>query len=59
MVLHCSAGWAKQAEPLTIYAIQLALNMAWTPLFFAAHALGAASLDIIGAAAASLGGGGQ
>ena len=44
------AGWNKQSTPLTVYGIQLLLNFLWTPLFFKAHKLGWASLDIIGKA---------
>ena len=34
------------AVPLGLYAAQLALNFAWSPLFFKRHALGAAAVDI-------------
>ncbi|KAI8464942.1 MAG: TspO/MBR family-domain-containing protein [Monoraphidium minutum] len=49
------SGTAK-AVPLTLYGIQLALNFAWTPLFFKAHTLDASLLDItalLGVAAAA------
>jgi len=32
--------------PLGLYAAQLAMNMAWSPLFFKAHNLKAATIDI-------------
>jgi tryptophan-rich sensory protein len=33
---------------LTLYAAQLALNLAWTPLFFKQHALDVALVDSVG-----------
>lgn len=35
--------------PLTLYGLQLALNFAWSPIFFKKHDLGLASADITGA----------
>lgn len=35
-------GWGRQRRPLVLYFIQLALNAAWTPVFFGAHQMGAA-----------------
>ncbi|KAJ3278386.1 hypothetical protein HK104_002386 [Borealophlyctis nickersoniae] len=32
--------------PLRLYATQLTLNLAWTPLFFGIHNLGAATVDV-------------
>lgn len=40
-------GFAKQQVPLAIYAAQLVLNFAWTPLFFSLHRLDLASADIL------------
>ncbi|KAJ3013405.1 hypothetical protein HKX48_005764 [Thoreauomyces humboldtii] len=34
------------AYALQLYAVQLGLNLAWTPLFFGAHLLGAAVFDV-------------
>lgn len=48
VLLVLTAGWEKHSGPLTVYGIQLLLNFLWTPLFFKAHKLGLASLDIIG-----------
>lgn len=38
-------GVAEHPLPLALYAAQLLLNWAWSPLFFTAHRLGAALLD--------------
>ena len=35
--------------PLALYAAQLALNLAWSPIFFKKHQLGFALADITGA----------
>lgn len=37
-------GWSRE---MMLYIVQLALNAAWTPLFFGAHQIGAALLVII------------
>ena len=34
------------AVPLTLYGVQLAMNLAWTPLFFKEHKLTFALADI-------------
>jgi tryptophan-rich sensory protein len=39
-------GWGKQRKPLLIFLAQLALNAAWTPLFFGLHQPGLAFVDI-------------
>lgn len=40
-------GWAEQARPLRLYLIQLALNAAWTPTFFAMQNPGLALVVIV------------
>ena len=40
-------GWASQRKPLLIFLAQLALNAAWTPLFFGLHRPGVAFAEIV------------
>ncbi len=39
--------------PLALYAVQLAMNLAWSPLFFMKHEIGWALADITGVPAAA------
>uniref|UniRef100_A0A0D6R6G0 TspO/MBR-related protein n=1 Tax=Araucaria cunninghamii TaxID=56994 RepID=A0A0D6R6G0_ARACU len=39
-------GFQKQARPLTIYGVQLIINLLWPPLFFGLHRIGLALIDI-------------
>jgi tryptophan-rich sensory protein len=40
-------GFAGAAVPLSVYAVQLTLNAAWTPIFFGLHRIGAALVEIL------------
>jgi benzodiazapine receptor len=39
-------GWSRGAVPLGLFAVQLALNAAWSPLFFGLRSPAAALVDI-------------
>lgn len=48
-------GWVRQRSPLGLYVVQLALNLAWAPVFFGLERLGLAlavivALDVVLAA---------
>ena len=53
--MRCAAAWlvwrrggfAAQRAPLTLFLVQLALNAAWSPLFFGLHRPGWAFADIV------------
>lgn len=47
LVWQEEAGTAGAALPLGVYAVQLLLNAAWTPIFFGLHRLGLAVIEII------------
>lgn len=36
LVWH-NGGWQHHSAALTMYAVQLALNLSWPPLFFSGH----------------------
>jgi tryptophan-rich sensory protein len=40
-------GWAHNATALRLFLLQLAANFAWTPLFFTAHLMTVALLDLV------------
>ena len=46
-VVWRKVGLAGAAKPLTLFAIQLALNLAWSWIFFRFHLIGAAFVDMI------------
>ena len=46
-LVWAEGGWAKQSHPLTIYGVQLVLNLAWPALFFGAKNLQLAFVDIV------------
>jgi translocator protein len=41
------AGFAGAPLPLAVYALQLLLNAAWTPIFFGLHRAGLALMEIV------------
>jgi tryptophan-rich sensory protein len=42
-----TGGFSHAMLPLTLFVIQLALNVAWSGLFFRLHWLGAAFLEVV------------
>jgi tryptophan-rich sensory protein len=40
-------GWSGARKPLTLFLVQLALNLAWSALFFGMHEPGLALLEIV------------
>lgn len=46
-IVWIQAGWRAAKLPLAIYLVQLALNAAWSPLFFGLHRPDLALLDIV------------
>jgi tryptophan-rich sensory protein len=40
-------GWEGAAVPMVLFAVQLALNFAWSWIFFGLHSPGAAFIDIV------------
>ena len=53
LVWH-NGGWQKHSAALSMYVIQMALNLAWPPIFFSGHKLGLALADSTGQAMLSL-----
>ena len=47
LVWH-NGGWQQHSAALTMYVVQLALNLSWPPLFFSGHKLGLALADSTG-----------
>lgn len=46
-LVWCKAGFVGAMLPLTVFTIQLALNAAWTPIFFGLHRPDLAFLEIV------------
>jgi len=46
-LVYLNGGFGANKFPLTMFLVQLILNGVWTPLFFSAHKLGVAFIDIV------------
>ena len=47
LVWRKAGSFSAAAVPLALFAVQLALNAAWTPIFFGLHKLGFAFFEIV------------
>ncbi len=46
-LVWCQGGWKTQRLPLGFFLLQWLFNSLWTPLFFGAHLIGPAFVDIL------------
>lgn len=46
-IWHLAPPGPEKRRALAVFAVQMLLNLAWTPLFFGAHLVGAALIEIV------------